>query len=157
MPRFRFGLRARLATGFAVILLLSTATVALITWYAAEHEVDRAQHEQDRIRSNRIHVALADYYDSTGGWQNVDKFVSRISLQSERQIVVMDSAGRIIADSRKWSGKRFHFGDRTRALPLEYFTPISSGDVRVGSVAIAALRRGHIVPLLPGSHDPRAG
>ena len=114
--------------------------------------MDRAQHEQDRIRSNRIHVALADYYESTGGWQNVDKFVSRISLQSEREIVVMDSAGRIIADSRKWSGKRFRPGDRNRALPLEFFTPISAGDVRVGSVAIAALRRGHVVPLLPGSH-----
>ena len=151
MPRFRFGLRARLATGFAVILLLSTATVALITGYAAQHEVDRVQHEQDRIRSNRIHVALADYYESTDGWEGVDKFVSRISFQSEREIVVMDSAGRIVADSRKWSGKRFHFGDRNRPLPLEYFTPIVGDDAPVGSVAVVALRRGHVIPILPMS------
>ncbi len=138
-------------------MLLSTATVALVTGYAAEREVHHVQREQDRIRYNRIQVALADYHATTGGWQGADKFVSRISLQSERQIVVMDSAGRIVADSRKWSGKRFDFGDRQRVLPIEYFTPIRSGGIRVGSVAIAAFRRGHFVPLLPGSDEHTPG
>ena len=154
MPSFRFGLRARLALGFAVILLLSTGTVALFTGYAAQREVARVQHEQDRVRSNRIHLALADYYQSTGGWQDVDQFVFRISFQSERVIVVADSGGRILADSRRWLERRLSH-DARRPLPPEYFTPIHADGAPVGWVAIAALRRGHVIPAPPSlDSDP---
>ena len=155
MPSFRFGLRARLALGFAVILLLATSTMALFTGYAAQREVAHVQHEQDRVRSNRIHLALADYYQSTGSWQDVDKFVFRISFQSERVIVVADSEGRILADSRKWIERRLSRDARHRPLPPEYFTPIHADDAPVGWVAIAALRRGHIIPAPPSlDSDP---
>ena len=151
MPRFRFGLRARLALGFAVILTLSMSAVALFTGYAANIEVEHLQHEQDRVRSQRIHTALTDYYQSNGGWQGLGRFVFRTGFQSEREIIVLDASGKVIADTRLWEGRGRGHEHHWRPIPPEYFTPIFAEGVQVGSVATAAERRGYLIPLPPGS------
>ena len=147
MPRLRLGLRARLAIGFAVILLLAMGAVALFTGFVADREVAHVQHEQDRVRSNRILIALADYHATNGSWDGVDKFVFRIGFQSEREIILMDGAGNIVADTRKWDGRGRDREHRWRPIPPEYFTPVFAGDTRVGSLAIAAERRGRFFPV----------
>ena len=155
MPRLRFGLRARLALGFAVILILSMAAVALFTGFAAKLEVDHLQDEQDRVRFNRIHLALADYYRSSGGWVGVDEFSHRIGFHNERAILVLDSAGRVVADTRRSDDHgRGHFREhRFRPIAPEFFTPILLDGMPVGSVATATERRGRFVPLPPGSAE----
>ncbi len=158
MPRFRFGLRARLALGFAVILVLSMAAVALFTGYAANREVGHLQHEQDRVRFNRIHIALANYYQSSGGWDGVDEFSRRIGFHNERVIVVLDTDGNVVADTR-WSDERGrgHFREhRSRPIPPDFFTPILVDGAPVGFVVTATERRGRFVPLPPGSESDAA-
>ena len=160
MGNWRFGLQFRLALGFAVILALSTGAVALFTGYAAEREVSQVQSEQDRVRANRIFVALAEFYDSNGGWAGVQGFVDRASFQSEREIVVRDANGDIVADSRN---RRFrHDGRRWRTFsdhesddhhrplpPPTLFTRIDSGGVPVGSAVVLTREHGRPIPVIP--------
>ena len=94
MFRWRFGLRWRLALGFAVILALTLGSVALFTGKAADREVARVQAEQDRVRAGRVVAALAEYHAANGSWDGVRKFVRRTSFQTERDIIVLDSEGR---------------------------------------------------------------
>ena len=159
VPRWRFGLRWRLALGFALILALSLGAVGLFTGVAAEREVARVQVEQDRVRANRIVVALTEYHATNGGWDGVQSFVNRISFQTEREIIVLDAQGRLVADSgpndrrRGREGRDRIFFDRrehhNQPVPPQYFAPIVAGGVEIGSVTVAARGRGNFVPLLP--------
>lgn len=162
MPRWRFGLRWRLALGFAVILALALGSVAVFTGLAAQREVDRVQLEQDRVRANRIVVALAEFHADNGGWEGAQGFVNRMSFQTEREIILLDAEGRVIAEGdphahrrgghenrrRTFFGKE-HYRDYT--IPPQYLTPILVDGNRVGSVALAAGGRGGFRPLLPSS------
>ena len=156
MPRLRFGLRARLSLGFAVILILSMSAVAVFTGYVASREVEYVQQEQDRVRSNRVHIALSDYYASNGSWQGVDRFVSRIGFQTELAIVVRDGEGNIVGEIRQRFGRN-HRDRHYQPIPLEFFTPIISSGMEVGSVATARERRGHFVPVSLNPGVPPAG
>lgn len=165
MPRWRFGLQLRLILGFAAVLALSTAAAAVCTGFAAHREVSHLQVEQDRVRAGRIHAALADYYETNGGWGGAQPFVNRIGFQSEREIVLLDADGNVVADNRPLRRRHDDRGHRVlfnAAIPRgplpppEYFVPIESGDQEVGSVAIAAGRRGHPEFVFPDDHadDP---
>ena len=165
MPRLKFGLQLRLALGFAAILALSTVAVAVFTSKAAEREVEAVQLELDRVRANRIAVALTDHYGSNGSWDGSQALVSRISFQTEREIVVVDPEGNVVADSRLRPPGRRGRDDRGRIFshhsedpdhhlpPPQYFTPIASNGVAVGSVAVAGPGRRGLAPLPPGEPD----
>ncbi len=161
MPNWRSGLQLRLILGFAAVLALSMATAAVCTGFAAHREVSHIQQEQDRVRAGRIHTALADYYQAADGWTDAQNFVNRIGFQSEREIVVLDADGNVIADNRPLRrdhddrGRRPLFNAAIPRGPLpppQYFLPITSGDAEVGAVAIAAGRRGGPTYIFPDSH-----
>ena len=115
---------------------------AVCTGFAAHREVSHIQDEQDRVRAGRIHSALADYYDEAGDWDGLQDFVNRIGFQSEREIVVLDADGVVVADNRPL--RRRHDDRGHRVLfnagiprgplpPPQYFTPIHVGRLRGGS------------------------
>ena len=156
MPRWRFGLRWRLALGFAVILALALGSVALFTGKVAEREVSRVQSEQDLVRANRIVVALAEFYETNGSWEGAQNFVRRTSFQAERDIIVLDAEGRVVADSTRRNDRRGnrdgpgrslfdHLDHRDHPVPPEYFVPIVAGGSQIGSVAVAERGRGDFV------------
>ena len=163
MPRWRFGLRWRLALGFAVILALALGSVALLTGKVAEREVDRVQTEQDRVRAGRVVVALAEYYETNGDWDGVQEFVRRTSFQTEREIIVLDSEGHLIAESGPPNGRRrggdhrdrrfFDRGEHSDHLVPEHFAPIVARGSQVGSAAVAPRGRGGFGPLLLPDND----
>ena len=168
MPRWRFGLWWRLALGFAVILALALGSVGLFTGFAAEREVARVQDEQDRVRAGRIVVALAEFYASNGGWDGAQRFVNRVSFQTEREIVVLDAEDRVVAISdvhddrrRGRDGHDRYFFDRgfdhvhngEHFVPEEYFSPIVVDGARIGSAMIAVRGRGGFFPILPADPD----
>ncbi len=138
MPRWKFGLRLRLTLGFAVILALSTGAVAWLTDYAAERAVEQVQREQDRVRANRIVVALADFHDSGGSWRGIQDFVSRVSFQTEREIIVLDTQGHLVAESPIRPDAHRDDGRHGRAFSKRRFEPIVSDGVRLGSVSVSA-------------------
>ncbi len=161
MPRWRFGLQLRLILGFAAVLALSMTAAAVCTGFAAHREVSRIQVEQDRVRASRIHAALAEYYDTNGGWKGAQKFVNRTGFQSEREIVVLDADGNVVADNRPLRRRhddRGHWSlfnadiPRGPLPPPEYFVPVESDGEAVASVAIAVGRRGHPEYIFPDSH-----
>lgn len=161
MRRWRFGLRWRLALGFAVILALALGSVALFTGKAAEREVANVQTEQDRVRAGRVVVALAEYHETNGDWDGVQEFVRRTSFQTERDIIVLDSEGGVIAESSPPDDRRRHrrfFGhhdDEHHPVPPEHFAPIVASGSEVGSVAVAPRGRGGFGPLpLPDRDTP---
>ena len=160
MPRWRFGLRWRLALGFAVILALALGSVAVFTGKVADLEVARVQAEQDRVRAGRVVVALAEYHAANGSWDGVQEFVRRTSFQTERYIIVLDSQGRLVAESslpddRRRGRDRRSFGrddDEDHPVPPEHFAPIVASGSQVGSVAVVPRgREGFGRLLLP--HD----
>lgn len=160
MPEFRFGLQLRLVLGFAAVLALSMAAAAVCTGFAAHDEVSHIQEEQDRVRAGRIHSALVDYYDEARDWDRLQDLVNRIGFQSERQIVVLDADGNVVADNRflrhhrDERGRRGLFSagiPRGPLPPPQYFIPIKSGDSEVGAVAIAAGRRDGPIYIFPES------
>ncbi len=114
MPRWRLGLRLRLVLGFAIILAVSTGAVAFFTSQAAEREVSRVQEGQDRSRGNRIILALTDFHSSNGGWEGAPNFVNRVSFQTEREIVVLDADGAVVANSLGHDNGRSRRGERGR-------------------------------------------
>lgn len=153
MSRFRFGLRWRLALGFAVILALALGTVALFTGKVADQEVDRVQAEQDRVRAGRVVVALAEFHETNGSWDGVQEFVRRMSFQNERDIILLDAEGTTVAESSPPNGRRRGRDGRDRTFfdhgntpdhpaPPEHFAPIFAGGSQVGSVAVAPRGRG---------------
>ncbi len=160
MLRWRFGLRWRLALGFAVILALALGSVAVFTGKVAEREVTSVQAEQDRVRAGRIVVALAEFHATNGGWDGVQRFVDRVSFQTEREIVVIDAHGNVVADSaldhdgprgRERLGRIFreHGSEHDRPVPPQFFAPIVAGDTLIGSAAVAPRGRGGFVPRGP--------
>ena len=161
MPRWRVGLQLRLILGFAAVLALSMAAASLCTGFAAHSEVSRIQDEQDRVRAGRILAALGEYYDASDGWDGAQNFVNRIGFQSEREIVVLDVDGNVVADNRPIRRRHDDRGHRVlfnAAIPRgplppqEYFVAIEYGGQEVGSVAIAVGRRGHPEYIFPDSH-----
>ena len=164
MSRWRFGLRWRLALGFAVILALALGSVALFTGFAAQREVARVQVEQDRVRANRVVVALAEFYETNGSWEGAQNFVNRISFQTEREIVVVDVDGQVVADSGLRNDRRRGRDDHDRTffgrrdgldhpMPPQYFAPVVADGSQIGSVTVAVRGPGGIVPQLPLDHD----
>ena len=162
MPRWRFGLRLKLALGFAVILTLALGSVAVFTGFAAQREVALVQLEQDRVRAGRIVLALAEFYATNGSWEGVQRFVSRISFQTEREIIVLDAEGRVVADSgfhnsrrrgHDGHGRAFsdHDDDPDDTVPPQYFAPIVTDGTQIGLVAMAVRGRGGFV------HPPHLG
>ena len=163
MPRWRFGLRWRLALGFAVILALALGSVAVFTGKVAEQEVVQVQAEQDRVRAGRVVIALAEYYETHDNWDGVEEFVRSTSFQTERDIIVLDSEGRLIAESRPPNGRRrvgdsrgrrfFDHGEHSDHLVPGHFAPIVASGSQVGSVAVAPRGRGGFGPLLLADED----
>ena len=84
------------------------------------------------------------------------EFVRRTSFQTERDIIVLDSEGRLIAESSppddRQRGRDRRFFDHEKRLdhPVspEHFAPIVASGLQVGSVAVAARGRGGFGPLL---------
>ena len=160
MPRWRLGLRLRLALGFAAILALSTGSVALCTGYATYQEADHVQAEQDRVRARRITLALADFHRANNGWDGVQDLIDRAGFHAERDIIVLDNDGNIVGDSRDrrrrddgrepWGDRDEH--DKLKPLPpLRYFTPLVSEGVRVGSALVVGWEREGFIPTVPAS------
>ena len=159
MPSWKFGIRLRLILGFAAILALSTGAAALFTGLAAHREVDHIQAEQDRVRAQRINLALADFYQTNGDWDGAKEFVARLSFQVEREIVALDVHGEVVGDSRwyGWQGRdgrgRWRNDGKPPLPPPHHFKPVFSDNVPVGAVVVLARGRDGPSLLLPDDHD----
>ncbi len=95
----RFTLRTRLLVGMVVVIALSVGTVALVTRLTATQEFAGFVDHGRRAQVHRMAMALAFHHERTRGWDGVQPLVDQVGLLLGERAVLVDAAGRIIADS----------------------------------------------------------
>lgn len=107
------GLRVRMALIFAGILLLTLTLASAVSGLLTNAAIySRAEREQRHLE-RRLTGFTAEWYQSNQGWGQLDHEVSQFGPLLGKQVIIMDSEGRVIADSR--DAQRHH----TRALPAQ--------------------------------------
>ena len=146
MARWFFSLQFRLLAGFALALALALGSVSAYIGFAAQREVDKIQSEFDEARVNRVNQTLHQFYSVNGGWTGIQTMIERAGFLSDREIVVVDESGEVVADSR---------GRETTALSLEEkksrFHPLVVDGQQIGFVFVGhEERRPRIGASFPG-------
>ncbi len=141
MPKWFFSLQFRLLAGFALVLALSLGSVSAYIGLAARQEVDKIQEEFDESRINRVSQTLHQFYSVNGGWSGIQSMIERAGFLSDREIVVVDEKGDVVADSRG----RLDAADSLAAKKARLYPLVIDGK-KVGSVFV-----GH------GDRKPRFG
>ena len=107
------GLRVRMALIFAGILLLTLTLASAVSGLLTNAAIySRAEREQRHLE-RRLTGFTAEWYQSNQGWGQLDHEVSQFGPLLGKQVIIMDSEGRVIADSRD---AQRHPG---RALPAQ--------------------------------------
>ena len=141
MIRWFFSLQFRLLAGFAIVLALALGSVSAYIGFAAQQEVDEIQKQFDEARGNRVNQTLYQFYSANGGWTGIQTMIESAGFLSDRDIVVVDENGEVVADSR---------GQGSSAVGLveeeSRFRPLVVDAHKIGSVFV-----GH------GDRRPRIG
>ena len=133
MPRWFFSLQFRLMVGFALVLALALGAVSLYIGYQARQEVARIQRDFEEVRKERVHRMVAQFYDARGEWTGLQQVVERAGSLCSRRIVVTDSTGRVVGDTRIGLGPRPHRRGR-EGVPY----PVMSRGRQVAFVVVTA-------------------
>ena len=130
MPRWFFSLQFRLMVSFALVLALALGAVGSYIGYQAREEVARIQRDFEHVRRERVHRMVAQFYDAQGEWTGLQKVVERAGRLYSRHIVVTDTAGKVVGDTRiHLAAPGGRVGDR---VPF----PIVNRGRRVGFVVV---------------------
>ena len=100
MPRWFFSLQFRLMVSFALVLALALGAVGSYIGYQAREEVARIQRDFEHVRRERVHRMVAQFYDAQGEWTGLQQVVERAGRLYSRHIVVTDTAGKVVGDTR---------------------------------------------------------
>ena len=130
MPRWFFSLQFRLMVGFALVLALALGAVGLYIGYQAREEVARIQRDFEQVRRERVYRMVAQFYDRQGEWTGLQQVVENAGRLYSRHIVVTDTGGKVVGDTRvELSPPRGRGDDRP---PF----PVMNRGRRVGFVAV---------------------
>ncbi len=94
-------LRFRFLVAFLLIVLVAVGTVYFYVSRLTTDEIGVFEDRSRRIDVARIQVLLAGYYSATGSWSGIQNLVSRIGYAERQRIVVIDTAGAVVADSEE--------------------------------------------------------
>ena len=90
----------RLMLAMAVTLGLAVGAVALLTNRATSESFVDYVEEVSTARAQRIESVLVRQYQRYGSWTNVDPMVQLVADLSGQRVVLADTSGKIVADSR---------------------------------------------------------
>ncbi|MBI4316978.1 MAG: HAMP domain-containing histidine kinase [Chloroflexi bacterium] len=107
-------LRTRLLGGFLLIAIVAVGVVAVLASQATSGQFQGYVERNVQMRHYRFQQMLGSYYAEQKRWDGVQELVGRMGEMSGDQIVLLDSNGKVIADSagkllgrqadRNWSG-----------------------------------------------------
>jgi signal transduction histidine kinase len=92
-------LRLRLLGGFLLVAIVAVGVVAILASQVTSGQFSSYVAQRVEQGHNRYEVVLSQYYAEYGGWQGVQSFVVRMGEISGDQIVLVDSTGKVVADS----------------------------------------------------------
>lgn len=99
MNNWFFSLQFRLILGFAIVLVLTLASVSVYIGYSANRVEEKINQLQEQARRERIEQTLSDYYAAAGGWGNLPTIIERIGVITGRRVTVFNDRGLVVGDS----------------------------------------------------------
>ncbi len=124
-------LRLRLFLAFIALVTVTLGAVALFASRTTSSQFQRYLEHGAMMRRRRLEALLAVYYTQAHGWTGVQPLVEEMEQIGGERVVLVDEAGRIIADSsRKLIGQPI---GRNWAPPEAL---ISAGGQKVGSIFV---------------------
>lgn len=126
-----------------LMLVVLVVTGALATWFASRAITERFQQyvlrRQETSKARRQQMQgmlpqiLALHYFQYGTWEHIDDLLVQLGELTEERILLMDKAGRVIADSTS------QVTNQAITHDPEHVTPITVMDQPVGSFAVLPL------------------
>lgn len=85
---------------FIVVIAATTGTISFFFYQSATDEIRRFEERVEEVRIARMEHALSFYYYRQGDWEGIQPFVEQMGDLYDRQIVLADADGTVVADSR---------------------------------------------------------
>lgn len=118
-------LQFRLVLAFTLVILVTVGAVFLFINQATQDEIRRFEERTEQNRASRMEFELSMYYTRQGSWEGIQPFIEQWGSLYERQIVVTDANGIVVADSEgEQSGKRYQ--SELTGRPLTAMMPPSA-------------------------------
>jgi signal transduction histidine kinase len=92
-------LRFRLLAGFTAVIIVAVGAVYFFASQTAGGEIRRFGERSEEMRFTRVVFELQRYYREQGNWKGIQDYVEQWGNLYDRQIILTDSAGIILANS----------------------------------------------------------
>ena len=132
MSSWLFSLQFRLIAAFALVLTLALASVSMYVSYTAKQATEQFERDVEKAKAARIEQMITKYYAASRGWGGLQPAVEQASELYGIRIVVKDSSGDVVADSRDASGS-----NGADTMKEKHSLPLLSRGLEVGTVALA--------------------
>jgi signal transduction histidine kinase len=115
-------IRLILFLAFMVVILVAVGTVATFTLRNAAMEIAEYDNLADELEMTRITHWLTGYFDIHESWDQVHPYLDEIGVMYGRRVVLTDTEGRVVADTRTDGTLLFGGAQwRTRSLQFDRF------------------------------------
>jgi len=112
-------LRLRLLGGFLLVALVAVGVVATMASQTTSGQFQGYVEQRVELGHSRYEFVLGRYYVEQGSWEGVQPLVERMGEISGDQIVLLDSSGKVVADSaRKMLGRQADRSWAGRPVPV---------------------------------------
>jgi len=93
-------LQFRIMLAFSLVILVTVGAVFFFFGQATKSGIRRFEERGERVLATRMAVELSRYYRLYEGWEGIQPFVEQWGTLSERRIILVDTEGTVVADSR---------------------------------------------------------
>jgi signal transduction histidine kinase len=142
----RHSLQFRLLAAFTLVIVVTIGAIFFFTYQTTRSEIGHFQERAESMQAGRIETELSNYYYQQGGWEGIQPFVEQWGNLSERQIILTDASGMVVADSEgDHLGEQYHPDSPGRpmlppwgqgAIGILYISQPSSAAVDIASLQI---------------------
>ncbi|MFC2035159.1 sensor histidine kinase [Chloroflexota bacterium] len=93
-------LRFRLFLAFTLVIVIAIGTVFLFVGRTTEGEIDHYAERSAAVRFRQLYFELSRHYIRHMGWEGIQPYVEQWGSLYGRQIILTDSDGTVVADSK---------------------------------------------------------
>lgn len=93
-------LQFRLLVAFTLVILVTIGTVSFFVSHSTGSEIQHYEERSEQWRAARMEYLLSRYHSQRGHWTGIQPFVEQMGSLYGRRIVLTDSSGIVVADSR---------------------------------------------------------
>lgn len=93
-------LQFRIMLAFSLVILVTVGAVFFFFSQTTKSEINRFEERVEHALAARVSVELTHYYRLQGSWEGIQPLVEQWGTLSERRIILVDTGGIVVADSR---------------------------------------------------------